>query len=84
MDLFKTHPRRSVKNVDIIFKNVHAINVHLTLLIGFCYNLNSGSKKREEKQNIGKDLETKVITLLNDALVYIVKVWIKNTLLRTS
>ncbi len=49
---------------------MHAINVHLTLLICICVNLNSGSKKREEKQNIGKEMETKVITLLNDAMAH--------------
>jgi hypothetical protein len=80
-DLFKTHPGRSVKNAHTILQNVHAVNVYLSLLITFCFNLKIGSNKREEKQNIGTNMETKVISLLNHAMVYLLKIQNKNTLL---
>jgi hypothetical protein len=48
---------------------VHAVNVHLTLLMIICMRLKIGSNKREDIQNIGTKMEIKVFTLLNHALV---------------
>ncbi len=83
-DLFKTHPPRSVKNANIILQNVHAINVNQYLLLGLFKASQIGSNKREEMQNIGTNLEIKLFTLLNDAMVFKLVIQIKDTLLRMS
>ena len=82
-DLFNTNSRRSVKNADTILRNVHAINVYLTLLkiISIISILIFWSNKREEIQNIKKKMENKV---LDYVMVYKLKIGINDTLLGIS
>ena len=76
-DLFKIHPGRSVKNADIILQNVHVINVNHYLLKSIFIRMKIGKNKRKEIKNIGKYLETKVITLLSNSVLFLLKFKIK-------
>ncbi len=69
--MFKAHQKSSVKNVATTLQNVRVTYVCLFLLLDICIRLKIGSKKREEILNIGINMETKAITLLNDAQVFL-------------